>query len=566
MAGPSKWAVGPGRDDIVGGSAYYVDRIVADLMIQSDSVVADIWAAMGGERIAADGSRIGDERMLQSEEYLVSREILAEAVERNCRDALDHYGGIEYIASALRTNIEVGIVGDADDLKSRCEAFGSNMPTSQPQPHSIKRILQDALRDTTIILLLCCAMLSLAIGIKINGAAEGVAYALLLLLALSSVVCFAAAARFVRERWMIRKFSKQIGDIVWLSPGDRIPADGIFVNGDDSFKLNADLEVDYYRRPSLFTGGEVSQGRCCMLVTSVGDNTERNRLMRSIRDDHRFQLLDAIEKTSSKFDKIWLSLWLVLLVVQFVRCFVAKKVQADKDPKGVKNKMEDLMKEVVKKERLKAKGLFSLLLVLVFASRDGLPLALFVSLSYASHRIKSCKATVGRLQASATVGLITTICATGLVLKHSELAELWIGFDLVHHNLQGDAQLVETLCQGILLQTSPNGCFEEICLLSWARAVLGLTNTETECYYNFSSTVRYQMAANLWCSILESECQVEDKVVVHVHWSGPPDSILPICSHYYTLQGNIETIHALKATPFKQLLAPYGQCCFAFER
>ncbi|KAG6411702.1 hypothetical protein SASPL_129786 [Salvia splendens] len=478
--------------------------------------------------------------MLQSEEYLVTREILAEAVERNCRDALDHYGGIEYIASALRTNIEVGIVGDAADLKSRCEAFGSNMPTSQPQPHSIKRILQDALRDTTIILLLCCVMLSLAIGIKINGAAE-------VLVVRNGLVDAILESELV------------VGDIVWLSTGDRIPADGIFVNGDDSFKLNADLEVDYYRRPSLFTGGEVSQGRCCMLVTSVGDNTERNRLMRSIRDDHRFQLLDAIEKTSSKFDKIWLSLWLVLLVVQFVRCFVAKKVQADKDPKGVKNKMEDLMKEVVKKERLKAKGLFSMLLVLVFASREGLPLALFVSLSYASHRIKSCKATVGRLQASATVGLITTICATGLVLKHSDLAELWIGFDLVHHNLQGDAQLVETLCQGILLHTSPNGCFEEICLLSWARAVLGLTNTETECYYNFSSTVRYQMAANLWCSILESECQVEDKVVVHVHWSGPPDSILPICSHYYTLQGNIETIDALKATAFKQLLAPYGQ-------
>ncbi|XP_041999915.1 calcium-transporting ATPase 12, plasma membrane-type-like [Salvia splendens] len=72
------------------------------------------------------------------------------------------------------------------------------------------------------------------------------------------------------------------------------------------------------------------------------------------------------------------------------------------------------------------------------------------------------------------------------------------------------------------------------------------------------------MATNLCCSILESECRVEDKVVVHVHWRGSPDSILPICSHYYTLQGNIETLDALKATAFKQLLAPYGQCCFAF--
>ncbi|XP_047942794.1 calcium-transporting ATPase 12, plasma membrane-type-like [Salvia hispanica] len=526
--------------------------------------------------------------MLQSEEYLVTREILAEAVERNCRDALDHYGGIEYIASALRTNLEAGIIGDPTDLKSRCEAFGSNKPTSQPRwplAHTIKRILWDALRDTTILLLLCCAMLSLAIGIKINGAAEGIVYALFFILALSFVVCFGVVARFLRERWMLRKFSKRngdvlvvrnglvdailesdlvVGDIVWLTTGDRVPADGIFINGDDSFKLNADLEVDYSQSPSLFTGGEVSQGRCCMLVTSVGDNTERNRLMRNIGDDHRLQLLDAIEKTSSKFDKIWLSLWLVLLVVQFVRCFVAKKVQADKDPKGVKNRMEDLMKEVVKKERLKAKGLFMMLLVLVFASREGLPLALFVSLSYASHRIKSCKATVAQLQASATVGLITTICATGLVLKHSDMAELWIGFDLVHHHLQVDAQLVEALRQGILLHSSTNGCFEEICLLSWARAVLGLTNTETECYYNYTSMVRYQIAANLWCSILESECQVEDKVMVHVHWRGSPDSILPICSHYYTLQGNIESLDALKATAFKQLLAPYGQCCFAF--
>ncbi|XP_042021023.1 protein DELAY OF GERMINATION 1-like [Salvia splendens] len=72
MAGPSKWAVGSGRVDIVRGGAYHVDRIVADLTIQSDGVVADIWvamgggvvadiwAAMGGGRIAAHGSRIGD--------------------------------------------------------------------------------------------------------------------------------------------------------------------------------------------------------------------------------------------------------------------------------------------------------------------------------------------------------------------------------------------------------------------------------------------------------------------------------------------------------------------------
>ncbi|KAL1534092.1 P-type Ca(2+) transporter [Salvia divinorum] len=527
--------------------------------------------------------------MLQSEgggsdEYLLTREILAEAVERNCRDALDHYGGIQYIASALRTNLEAGIIGDPTDLKSRSEAFGSNMATSQsqrrrPLHHTIKCILCNALRDTTILLLLSCATLSLAIGIKINGAAEGIAYALLFLLAMSSVVCFGAAARFLRERWMLRKFSKRnddvwvvrnglvdailesdlvVGDIVWLTTGDRIPADGIFIHGDDSFQLKADLEVDYSRRPSLFTGREVSQGRCCMLVTSVGDNTERSRLIRNSIGDDRLQLLDAIEKTSSKFDKIWLSLWLILLVVQLVRCFIAKKVQADKDPKGVKNRMEDLMKEVVKKERLKAKGLFTMLLVLIFASREGLPLALFVSLLYSSHKIKSCKATVGQIQASATVGLITTICTTGLVLKHSKMAELWIGFDLVHHHLQMDAQLVEALSQGILLHSSPNGCFEEICLLSWARAVLGLN---MECFY--SSMVRYQMAANLWCSILEREGQVEDKVVVHVHWRGSPDSILPICSHYYTLQGNIETLDALKATAFKQLL-PYGQCCFAF--
>ncbi|KAI3456833.1 hypothetical protein Pfo_013496 [Paulownia fortunei] len=539
-------------------------------------------------------------------EFLISKERLAELVEINHTDPLQQCGGIENIVSALKTNIDTGIIGDQRDLHFRRKAFGSNLSLQEWSPQKTKHLKQlfvDAFRDTTIILILCCAMLSLAIGIKRNGLEEGLIDGAMIFLAISLVVSFGAIFRFFKARWMIKKSLKHkkflwvvrngkaqkihesdvvVGDIVCLQTGDQVPADGILIDG-DSFQLNDGLEKNgsnYSPNPSLFTGANVVKGHCRMLVTSVGENTERSRLIRSIgliqpNDNHgpKLQFLDAIDQTNSKLEKICLSLSLLLLTVQLVRCFVWKQDEFhNPDPKAVKNKMEDLINEsikLIKKERSKANGLVTMLCILLFAGRDGLPLAVFTSLLYASNKMKSCEAMIQKLPASATIGLVTTLCTgktTDLVLQHKKMAELWVGFNLIDDvHRQVDNEILDALREGIFFHSSGHGQ-EDISLLSWARAVLGL-NME---FHGDCSVVRYEapdMGRNLCCLVVKRDNSIGADKVLYVHWKGAPELILFMCTHYHTVDGTRETLDNNKRTSFLQIvdsLVASGGCCFAF--
>ena len=66
-----------------------------------------------------------------------------------------------------------------------------------------------------------------------------------------------------------------VGEIMILKTGDRVPADGLFIKGSSSFKLD-DVEnedpigMDYNRFPAIHGGTEVAVGDCQMIVISVG--------------------------------------------------------------------------------------------------------------------------------------------------------------------------------------------------------------------------------------------------------------------------------------------------------
>ncbi|KAL0443296.1 UNVERIFIED_CONTAM: putative calcium-transporting ATPase 13, plasma membrane-type [Sesamum latifolium] len=366
------------------------------------------------------------------EYFFISPERLAEIVEVNLHtDSLQLCGGIGGIVSALRTNIDTGIIGDQRDLHFRTKVFGSNVITLSCEifTQSLKQLLLDACKDSAIILLLCCAAISLAIGIKRNGIEEGLTDGMFIFLNISLVISGGAIFRYFKGRWMIKNSLNQhkkilrvvrngkmqkitesqvvVGDTVYLKSGDEVPTDGIFIDG-YSFQLNEGVGQkgsNCSSYPSLFTGAKVVKGHCRMLVTSVGENTERNRLIRSIaliqQNDHqrpKAELLDAIEKTNSKLENILLSLTLILLILQLVRCFVWRQDHKtddgdhNLDSNGVKGTFEDLMDEsikLMKKERSsQTKGLVTMLCVLLFARRDGLPLAIFTSLLYAANKMK----------------------------------------------------------------------------------------------------------------------------------------------------------------------------------
>ncbi|PIN18445.1 Calcium-transporting ATPase [Handroanthus impetiginosus] len=102
----------------------------------------------------------------------LNRRKLTEMVKNMNSDNLQSFSGIEDIAKLLKTDSENGINGDEEDLSERRKTFGSNTYQKPPSKGLIHFVVE-AFRDTTILILLTCAALSLAFGIREHGGREG---------------------------------------------------------------------------------------------------------------------------------------------------------------------------------------------------------------------------------------------------------------------------------------------------------------------------------------------------------------------------------------------------------
>ncbi|CAA3006765.1 calcium-transporting ATPase 12, plasma membrane-type-like [Olea europaea subsp. europaea] len=464
--------------------------------------------------MAAD-SMLNCDNQTEVPTFGVNQECLAILVQVNDSDSLQQFGGMPGLMAALETNAETGISGDAGDLYRRHKAFGRNLyleeQTCAVVVDGFFRLALQGFKDTTIILLLCCALLSAVIGIKRNGPVEGLR--------------------------------------------DGVPADGLFIEGNSSFKLDDDFlhgDSSYYKNPSLFTGAKVNDGNCQMLLRSVGKNTERSRLMRSLSstqkiDNQESKLQISIDNTSSRLEKIWLSLWLFILVVQLFRCFMSVcDDSCNPDPKSVKNSVEDLINgyaKWMKKQGTKASGLVAVLSILLFALRDGLPLGIFVSFVYASNKMKSHNVIVQRLPSCATIGLVSTICTgitNDLALHHSNMADLWIGFDGIKDvSTEVPQEVLKILQDGICAYASCNG--QENALCYWAHQELDIDISE----FNTSCAILH---INKSPDLYKNSCGLvlkkhkEAGRVLHIHWNGEFEKMLSMCSHYRKGDGTIQTL------------------------
>lgn len=104
---------------------------------------------------------------------------------------------------------------------------------------------------------------------------------------------------------MISVYDVMVGDVLYLEPGDAIPADGIFISGhgvkcdessatgeSDHMKKTAGLEVwqqlingTATRKldPFIISGSKVLEGVGTFLVTSVGENSSYGKILVSLQ-------------------------------------------------------------------------------------------------------------------------------------------------------------------------------------------------------------------------------------------------------------------------------------------
>ncbi|KAG5560225.1 hypothetical protein RHGRI_003497 [Rhododendron griersonianum] len=552
----------------------------------------------------------------------IDQSVLAGIVKQKNLDQLGKYDGIEGLACSLETNLESGISGDLEDVSRRSEAFGSNT-YRRPPAKSLLYLVWEALRDPTILILLACGALLLGFGIKEHGLKDGwydggsILVATLLLIAISAISKFWQAGQFVKltkvrynniQADAVRNGRLQqvsiseimVGDVVWLKSGDQVPADGLFIDGpsllvddhfliikpvDDQSSTTAEtdpVEVDLnrnYNNPFLFSGTKVTAGNGRMLVTSVGMNTTSGEVMSTIstHSSEHAPLKYRPNKLTSSIGKVSLLVVILLhVVVLLIHYFTGntKDKNGNTQYNSGQTKANGIINYVV--------GIISgAVTVLVNAVPGGLPLAVTLTLAYSMKRMNSDHKMVGKLSACETMGFTTTICTdkTGtLTLNQMKVTKSWLGQECIEERGTSSiaTSVVELLQEGVGLNTTGSvnnsasgsefefsGSPTEKAILSWGASELNLRMEGLK----ESCEILQVEAFNLTKKRSGVLMRKKGENTTNVHWKGAPEMILPMCSHYYDISGNIKVLDNAERKKFDliiQGMAASSLRCIAF--
>jgi P-type Ca2+ transporter type 2C len=338
----------------------------------------------------------------------------------------------------------------SESFTDRVRVFQRNIIPPK-KPSSIWRLMWVAFNETVLILLTVAGVISLALGLyetlgveKEPGAptsvdwVEGVAIcaAVIIVVLVGSHNDWQKEKAFVKlntkkddrevkalrsgKSVMIHITNIMVGDVLYLEPGDMVPADGIFIDGHDVKcdessatgesdalkKTPGDKVFDLYDKgesnkkdldPFIISGARVLEGMGTYLVTSVGVHSSHGKIMMSVRTE--------IESTplQKKLEKLAVAIsWLgggasaFMFFILLFR-FVAHLPQDDRHPDQKAQSFVDLLVVAIS--------------IIAVAVPEGLPLAVTLALAFATTMLLKENNLVRVLRACETMGNATTICS-----------------------------------------------------------------------------------------------------------------------------------------------------------
>ncbi|KAL2165036.1 hypothetical protein VTH06DRAFT_332 [Thermothelomyces fergusii] len=388
---------------------------------------------------------------------------LSKLIEPKSVAVLQQLGGLQGLVKGLRTDSRAGlpICGDGEssgagdgDGSDRRRVFGENR-LPERKTKSFLELAWVALQDRVLILLCVAAVVSLALGLyrtfhgrhsDTEGARvewiEGVAIVVAVL-----VVVLVSALNDWQKEWQFRKLNEKkedrsvtlvrsgratkvsvhdvlVGDVMVLEQGDVIPVDGVLIDGhsvgcDESSATGesgvvkktpaevvsqtiwrdhgADGRVLAKMDPFLLSGSRVLDGVGTFLVTAVGRHSVYGRTRMALRTDPGMTPLQArLNILAGYIAKLGSGAGLLLFTVVFIE-FLAKlpSNRASGEEKG-QNFLQILMTAIT---------------VIVVAVPEGLPLAVTLSLAFATKKMTKENNLVRHLQSCETMGNATVICS-----------------------------------------------------------------------------------------------------------------------------------------------------------
>lgn len=358
--------------------------------------------------------------------------------------ALKSHGGVDGVARKISVSLNVGV--REEEITTRQNIFGLNR-FAEKQARTFLMFVWEALHDLTLIILMVCAVVSIGVGIATEGWPKGVYDGLGILLSIILVVMVTAISDYKQslqfknldeekkkifvhvtrdgKRQKISNYDLVVGDIVHLSIGDLVPADGVFISGYclliDESSLSGESEPVFVseERPFLLSGTKVQDGAAKMLVMAVGMRTEWGKLMETLSEggEDETPLQVKLNGVATIIGKIGLSFAVLTFLVLTVRFLVEK---------GLRHEFTVWSST----DALVLMNYFAIAVtIIVVAVPEGLPLAVTLSLAFAMNQLMTERALVRHLAACETMGSASCICTdkTGtLTTNHMVVDKIWL--------------------------------------------------------------------------------------------------------------------------------------------
>ncbi|KAI3668100.1 hypothetical protein L6452_43175 [Arctium lappa] len=499
-------------------------------------------------------------------------------------ELLRDFNGVQGLADALQTNLEDGI--SSQDAERRKNVFGSN--TSLSLPKAFSSFLVEAFKDTTKLLQLVFTAISLGFMIKQERSKQawndvGSIFEAVVIIALSALAKFIQARQFHQlskklnkiiridvlrdrgRRQTISIFEVVVGDVVVLNIGDRIPADGLFIDGQDhsllvdessmmsTGKSDRFVEIDAVTNPFLISGSKVIHGNYArMLVISVMTTTSHDS------DDQQTTLQSLLNKLTCLISKVACLVSFINLLRIPIRYFSGNT--KDDDQNGIN---------------------IPFVISNIVAIAEGLSLAFTVGLMYSTKGMMDDQAIVKKLSACEAMGTATVICThkTGtLTMNQMEVTKFRLGID---HEIEDDSttvvageKVLHLFHQGVGLNTTGSvyksgntfeysGSPTEKTILSWGVMNLGMKMEKLKNDYAIFHAQAFS-SEKMRSGVL---IRKKDDNTVHVHWKGAAETVLAMCSNYYQNTGHKMSLNHNERTHLEEVIekmAASGLRCIAF--
>ena len=355
----------------------------------------------------------------------------------------------------------------ANDPK-REEVYGSNK-RSERKGVSYWYLIWVGMHDFTMILLTISATISIVLGIKTEGWAEGwydgvaIIAAILVCLNVSAVNDLQKDRQFRvlnaennrKQVTVVRDGEKQLisiddlvaGDIVQVTAGDTVPADGIFLSGSkvkmDESKLTGESDQieKGEKNPFVVSSTECHEGSLMMLVTAVGPNSVFGRMRTMIEGDSEgytpLQVkLARLAKQLSMVGGIMAVITVVLIVAKHLYHWFRGEGNTDGfgNPVWLSSDWSAMVDAFT-----------TGVAILVLAIPEGLPLAVTIALAYSVKKMMKDNNLVRHLSACETMGGANTICSdkTGTLTQNQmTVVQGWV------FNMEHQTQLLNELKTG----------------------------------------------------------------------------------------------------------------------